>query len=84
MSSINFGKFTGNKRKKLPPEMDRSFLVGVSLKDLVKPSKINGLQAASKALLSTFYLRSFLVARSPYTGVARPKPPDTVRIWPVV
>lgn len=26
-------------------------LVGVSLKDLVKPIKINGLQAASKALL---------------------------------
>ena len=30
------------------------------------------------------YRRSFLSDRSPYTGVARPKPPDTVRIWPVV
>ena len=27
-------------------------MVGVSLKDLAKPSKINGLQAASKMLLS--------------------------------
>ena len=30
---------------------NRRFVVGVSLKDLAKPSKINGLQAASKVLL---------------------------------
>ena len=29
----------------------RSYVVGVSLKDLTKPRKINGLQAASKVLL---------------------------------
>lgn len=33
-------------------------LVGVSLKDLAKPSKINGLQAASKVLLFKNKLKS--------------------------
>ena len=30
------------------------------------------------------YLRLVLSDKSPYTGVAKPKPPDTVRICPVV
>ena len=39
--------------KKIPAtaEAVTGILVGVSLKDLAKPSKINGLQAASKVLL---------------------------------
>ena len=31
-----------------------------------------------------FYRLSVLLDRSPYTGVARPNPPETVRICPVV
>lgn len=43
-----------SKQIEKQPEIKRfpAVLVGVSLKDLVKPSKINGLQAASKVRLS--------------------------------
>ena len=33
---------------------------------------------------NNYYLRIFLFDRSPYTGVAKPNPPDTVSICPVV
>ena len=40
------------KQKSLKPLRFQAFLVGLSLKGLAKPSKLNVLQAASKVLLS--------------------------------
>lgn len=36
------------------------------------------------AFLCSFYLRFVLRDKSPYSGVARPNPPDTASICPVV
>ena len=46
------------KEKVLFSQENSTFLVGVSLKDLAKPSKINGLQAAGKVLLFKNNLKS--------------------------
>ena len=47
------------ENKKIPVTEKRlPELVGVSLKDLAKPSKINGLQAAGKVLLFKNNLKS--------------------------
>lgn len=46
------------KRKSAVFIRKQHFLVGVSLKDLAKPSKINGLQAAGKVLLFKNNLKS--------------------------
>ena len=45
-------RFIGLCKTKSPHSLRNTDLVRVSLKDLAKPSKINGLQAASKVLLS--------------------------------